>query len=858
MFRLYIILAFLTVNTIAFSQAIRIEAVNEPLNSVLYRLGLEISFDDKALSPYNITVSRSFNSPEKALAWLLDDKPFRIERIEQVFVIVPDNHQPEENHTVLRHTEFEWLIFQGTVVSETTGEPLAFATVSFSDFYNRLLTTGITNDKGQFSIQTPPVPVEIRISHLGYETLQTNMDNLKSDLGVFRLCEKTFALNEVVVATDMRRSEISHTAYIVTPQMSDGADNALEMLNKIPGVSFDKSSGAVRLNQYANILLIVDGIQSSHDYLNHLSPGRIHSVEVVYTLSGRYVSDDYAGIIHFILKKDYTGFDIHISGISSLNLSKKAAGRWVEQYPDIGVIYTTHKLNLFATYSYEWEHRDIFSSKSLIYNTSNLVSMPAAHPNNVARRENHTITGGLNYHFTPTQLVGIQVDFSKGHAFSLQEFALNRTALSGNNNRVLTNIAENRIKANVLAGTIFYQGRISNRLHLYGDFSYNYYCNDMENDYRQDESSNYHYTDHWDEYKHQTTANLEGKYVLTDKITLESGFSNITRRYASGSSQGRGFLDYSENRNKVFLYLSGALSGKSGFKAGAAIEQIVKRNRETKNKSLRALPFLWINYHANRTAGITAGYAATQSYPLLYQLSPMSIVIDTFLTRIGNPDLKFAVRHHIYAELTLWSKLKIMPQLNIINNEIGEIYDWKEYKLYRTFENIQYRAYNLNLSYNQPIGKYMHLKNTVMLYHDIASYRGTRNTLNGWIYMAEADYNHPATSSDIQLGYYRNMRKNILWQGYQMEDKDYWCISLRKEWWQNRLSTTLSYIPPVTFGVRYDRINEIDAPQYKEKTVMHLESFNQMLLLKISLRLGHGSTKPTESRADRKNIERER
>ena len=858
MFRLYIILAFLTVNTLAFSQAIRIEAVDEPLNSVLNRLGLEISFDDKALSRYGITVSGAFDSPEKALAWLLEDKPFRVERVEQVYVIVPDNLQPDENNVIFRDTGNERLVFRGTVVSETTGEPLAFATVSFSDFYNRLLIRGITNDKGQFMIQTPPIPVEIRISHLGYETLQTSTDNLKSDLGVFRLSEKTFPLNEVVVASDMLRSEISHTAYIVTTQMRDGADNALEMLNKIPGASFDKTSGSVRLNQHSNILLIVDGIQSSHDYLNHLSPGRIHSVEVVYTLSGRYVSDDYAGIIHFILKKDYTGFDIHISGISSLNLSKKAAGRWVEQYPDIGVIYTTRKLNLFATYSYEWEHRNIYSLKSLTYNTSNLVSMPAAHPNNVARRENHTVTGGLNYHFTPTQLIGLQADFSRGNVFSLQEYALNRTALSGINNRILTNTAENRIKANVLAGTIFYQGRISNRLHLYGDFSYNYYYNEMQNDYRQDETSNYQYTDLWDEYKHQTTVNLEGKYLLTDKISLESGYSNIMRRYASGSSQGRGFLDYSENRNKAYLYLSGALSGKSGFKAGAAIEHIVKRNRETENKSLQALPFLWINYHANRTAGITAGYAATQSYPLLYQLSPMSIVIDTFLTRIGNPDLKIAVRHHIYVELTLWNKLKIMPQLNIINNDIGEVYDWKEYKLYRTFENIQYRAYNLNLSYNQPLGKYIHLKNTIMLYHDIASYRGTRNTLNGWIYMAEADYNHPATSSDIQVGYYRNMRKNILWQGYQMTDKDYWAVSLRKEWWKNRISTTLTYIPPITLGVRYDRINEIDAPQYKEKTVMHLESFNQMLLLKISLRFGRGSTKPAESRADRKNIERER
>jgi hypothetical protein len=330
------------------------------------------------------------------------------------------------------------------------------------------------------------------------------------------------------------------------------------------------------------------------------------------------------------------------------------------------------------------------------------------------------------------------------------------------------------------------------------------------------------------------------------------------RRYASGSSQGRGFLDYSENRNKVYLYLSGSLSAKTGFKAGAALEYIIKHNRETERKSFRALPFLWMNHNVSRMANLAAGYAATQAYPLLYQLSPMSIVMDTFVTRIGNPDLKFALRHHVYAELSLWNKLRINPQINIINDDTGEVYEWKANKLYRTFENIRHREYSLNLSYNQTIGKYIHLRNNLILYHDEALYQGIRNTLNGWLCQSEIDFYHPPTSSGIQLGYYRNMKKNVLWQGYQMADKDYWCVSLRKEFWQNRISATLSYIPPVTFGVRYDRANEIEASSYKEKTTIYLESFNQMLLLKVSLRFDRGSAKPAESRTDRKNNERER
>jgi len=82
-------------------------------------------------------------------------------------------------------------------------------------------------------------------------------------------------------------------------------------------------------------------------------------------------------------------------------------------------------------------------------------------------------------------------------------------------------------------------------------------------------------------------------------------------------------------------------------------------------------------------------------------------------------------------------------------------------------------------------------------------------------------------------------------------------LTARKEFWKNRISASLSYIPPLAFGIRYDRIKEMDTPLYKEKTSINLKSYNQMLLLNISIRFDRGSAKPIESRTDRKTIERE-
>jgi len=362
----------------------------------------------------------------------------------------------------------------------------------------------------------------------------------------------------------------------------------------------------------------------------------------------------------------------------------------------------------------------------------------------------------------------------------------------------------------------------------------------------------------WEEYKNQTVINLEGKYHLSDRTSIEAGYSNIHRQYALGNSLGIGFLDYSESRNKAYVYLSYYLSGKTNLKFGIAPEHIRQRNRDTGINYFRMLPFVHINYKINPSANFSTGYATNQAYPLLYQLSPMGIVVDTLLTQIGNPELKFAVRHHAFAELSLWNKLKIMPQFTYISDGISEVYTQKELKLYRMFDNVSFREYSLYSSYDQMFGTYFRLKNTLLLYRSEALHEGTRNSLNGWTFHAEGDYYHPGKSFGVQLGYYRNMKKNILLQGYQMSDKDYWCISARKELWHNRISIMLSYIPPIEFGVRYDRLKEIDTPLYKEKTILNLESYNQMLLLKVSFRLDRGGSKPAENRTDNRVNERER
>lgn len=866
-----IIIFLLLAATSTFAQALRLDVENKPLSKVLNMLDVEISFDGRALSAYNVSVSKTFGNAEDALLWLLKDKPFRIEKMGSVYILVPS--MPDINgQEASPDTPESRFVFGGTVIDGTTREPLEYATVSLLDADSSLITTAVTNGDGKFRIGLPALhrwqggqqcnpEYLLKISYLGYETRLADADHSADGKpGIFALKTTVFPLDETVVTAGNVRPGINRTGYAVTPQMRDGVANALELLDKIPGLSFDRLSGTVRLNRHTNILLLVDGIQHPQSWLKHLSPHRIHAVEVIYAPSGRFVSDDYAGIIHFILKKDYTGYDMHVSEVASLNLSQTAGySRRAENRPAIGMTYTIRKLNIFGSCSFDRENRRMPSDKYVRYSDSELVSMPAERPNSIYEDEVNTVTGGLNYQITPLQLIGVQGDYSSGNTHTFQEYTMRRADLTQNRDRILTNTTENRTEAGIFTGSLFYQGQFAGRIHLYGDFSCNYYYNLIENEYCQDEAAGYRYADRYNEYKNQTVFNLEGKYLLSGNMSAEAGYSSIWRRYASGSSQGKGFLDYGEYRNKAFAYLAYYPSDKTVLKSGIALEHIKRRDRDAGERYLRALPFLQINYRISRTASLLAVYATSQFYPALYQLSPMSLVIDTFLTQTGNPALRSAVRHGTFVELTLWSSLKVSPRFNFIRDGISEVYDKKGDKLYRTFDNMNINEYSLHASYDRMSGLYFRLKNAVMLYHSEALHNGVRSSLNGWTFQSEINYYHPGMAAGAQIGYYRNMQKQILWQGYQMSDKDCWRVSIQKELWRKRVSVMISYIPPIAFGVRYSRTKAIDMPLYREKTTLDLSSYSQMLLMKVNVRFEGGGIKPpVGKRTVIRNDEREK
>ena len=78
----------------AISQQVEIHAESRPLNELLIdlsnRYGIQLSFDDRELSHFKITLSGIFKSPESAIAKVIENLPLEMISTGDVIIIVPN------------------------------------------------------------------------------------------------------------------------------------------------------------------------------------------------------------------------------------------------------------------------------------------------------------------------------------------------------------------------------------------------------------------------------------------------------------------------------------------------------------------------------------------------------------------------------------------------------------------------------------------------------------------------------------------------------------------------------------------------------------------------------------------------
>lgn len=225
---LFAILLVFTTAATTFGQTLRIDVSGQPLDKVISEVGVPVSLDSRALSGYEITVSRSFRSPKEAIDFLLRDKPFVCEEINGAFVISPKAPEPEPPPV---------FILSGTLVDAGTGENLPYG------YIGSPTGTVTTDGNGFFSIRTNyDKPVSLSIQYLGYTRLDTV---LRSGSHTIALTPQPITLAKITVKNNPAammmqagqqsgENRINH--HIARYMPGSGDNSAFNLLRMMPGV----------------------------------------------------------------------------------------------------------------------------------------------------------------------------------------------------------------------------------------------------------------------------------------------------------------------------------------------------------------------------------------------------------------------------------------------------------------------------------------------------------------------------------------------------------------------------------------------------------------------------------------------
>ncbi|WP_417800823.1 TonB-dependent receptor domain-containing protein [Tenacibaculum sp.] len=247
-------------------------------------------------------------------------------------------------------------VISGKVVDQTTKQPLPYVNIIIKDAAKKIITGGITDDNGLFSIKNIPEGNSIvEVQFIGYKTFSkpvsvSNKSN-KVNLGIISLEEDSTTLDEVEIRaeTSSVTQKVDRKVINVGKDLTSAGATASELLNNVQSVSVDSQSGNISLRGNENVRVLVDGKPTNipaSELLKQIPSTSIKSVELITNPSAKYNPEGMSGIINIILNKNANmGFN------GSINTGVEA-GHYVRYNASTNMNYKTGKVNFFGNYGF--------------------------------------------------------------------------------------------------------------------------------------------------------------------------------------------------------------------------------------------------------------------------------------------------------------------------------------------------------------------------------------------------------------------------------------------------------------------------------------------------------------------------
>ncbi|OAB78938.1 outer membrane beta-barrel family protein [Cochleicola gelatinilyticus] len=259
--------------------------------------------------------------------------------------------------TLAQRTENETITVKGEILEEGTNYPLEYATVSFFNPQNELVTGGISDGDGNYSIEVPKGLYRIQFDFISYQTKNLTQQRLTKNitLPAVSLALDAASLDEVVVRAETTEVQIrlDKKIYNIGKDLTTAGATVSDALNNVPSVTVDVE-GAISLRGNENVRILINGKPSaiagfgSTDALRQLPADAIERVEVITSPSARYDAEGTAGILNIILRKEKT---LGLNGSVQTTI-----GAPLNSNISANVNLRTDKFNLFNTTGFRYSN----------------------------------------------------------------------------------------------------------------------------------------------------------------------------------------------------------------------------------------------------------------------------------------------------------------------------------------------------------------------------------------------------------------------------------------------------------------------------------------------------------------------
>ncbi|MEZ2413926.1 TonB-dependent receptor domain-containing protein [Muriicola sp. E247] len=552
---------------------------------------------------------------------------------------------------------------KGTVVEESGGLPIAFATVMVANNETKEPIDGTTTlDDGTFTFETDATDFYIEISFLGFQSKtygQPPSPTQTIDLGIIALSEDAEQLQEVVVEGEISRTEfkLDKRVFNVGKDLSSTGASALEVLNNVPSVNVN-IEGQVSLRGSQGVQMLINGKPSiiaseEGNALGTITADMIERVEVITNPSAKYDAEGTSGIINIVLKKDERK---GLNGSISVNTGTPAGH-------SVGVSLNrrTEKFNLFTQLGIGLRDlpNDIETRNVDLTNNTKVLSTGTEF-----RNENYyNLVLGTDYHINDNNVLTLSGNFS----MEIEDQPSNTNFASLDANDVVTSQWQ-RTEVTVARNPKF-QYELQYKKDFESDEDHTLLFSALGNFFGKDQSSEFNNTTISGENNDATqqtrtdfkesvfTFKLDYTNPLTDKWTLETGaqyvLNDVANDFEVNDLLNGSFVNdpgltnvFEFNQNVLGLYGTGSYEGKKwGVKGGLRLEQtdlstlLATTNEANDQNYTNLFPSLHTSYKFTEKVSIQAGYSKRIYRPRMWDLNPFFNIRNNFSIRQGNPAL---------------------------------------------------------------------------------------------------------------------------------------------------------------------------------------------------------------------------